>query len=62
MSFKLSPISNRHRAGFLLVVYCKTEDQMAEVLTKALSKDKFAYCVGMIVVKSATSLEGSVKI
>jgi hypothetical protein len=27
----------------ILLKYCKTEDQVADIFTKALSKDKFQY-------------------
>ncbi|KAM1461179.1 hypothetical protein ACFX11_045561 [Malus domestica] len=44
------------------LVYCKTEDQIADILTKALSKDRFVYLRDLLGVKSAKGLEGSVDI
>ncbi|KAM1503465.1 hypothetical protein ACFX15_027859 [Malus domestica] len=44
------------------LVYCKSEEQMADILTKALPKEKFNYFRGMLGVKSAASLEESVDV
>ena len=42
-----------------LVCY-KSEEQIAEIFTKALPEERFNYLMGMLGVKSATTLEGSV--
>ncbi|CAL9002439.1 unnamed protein product [Prunus brigantina] len=44
------------------LIYCKTEDQIADILTKALSKDRFVHLRGLLGVKSAKGLEGSVDV
>ncbi|KAB2620734.1 hypothetical protein D8674_037714 [Pyrus ussuriensis x Pyrus communis] len=44
------------------LVYCKSEEQMADILTKALPKEKFNYFREMLGVKSAASLEESVDV
>ncbi|KAI5334788.1 hypothetical protein L3X38_024921 [Prunus dulcis] len=44
------------------LIYCKTEDQIADILTKALSKDRFVYLRDLLGVKSAKWLEGSVDV
>ncbi|CAL2229802.1 unnamed protein product [Prunus armeniaca] len=42
------------------LVYCRTEEQIADILTKALPKDRFAYLMELLGVKSAKGLEGNV--
>ena len=44
------------------LVYCKSEEQMADILTKALPKEKFNYFREMLGVKSVASLEESVDV
>ena len=44
------------------LVYCKSEEQMADILTKALPKKKFNYFRDMLGVKSDASLEKSVDV
>ena len=44
------------------LVYCKSEEQMADILTKALPKEKFNYFREMLRVKSVASLEESVDV
>ncbi|KAI5336297.1 hypothetical protein L3X38_015564 [Prunus dulcis] len=44
------------------LIYCKTEDQIADILTKALSKDRFVYLRDLLGVKSVKGLEGSVDV
>ncbi|KAI5337492.1 hypothetical protein L3X38_016763 [Prunus dulcis] len=39
-----------------------SEDQIADILTKALSKDRFVYLRELLGVKSAKGLEGSVDV
>ncbi|KAM1117107.1 hypothetical protein ACFX19_007645 [Malus domestica] len=43
------------------VVYCKTEDQVADIFTKALPKDKFIYLIKLLGVKQQ-SIKRSVKV
>ncbi|KAI5334710.1 hypothetical protein L3X38_024843 [Prunus dulcis] len=43
------------------LLYCKGEEQIADIFTKALPKDRFDYLRRMLGVKSANTLEGSVK-
>ncbi|KAI5311342.1 hypothetical protein L3X38_000007 [Prunus dulcis] len=43
------------------LLYCKGEEQIADIFTKALPKDRFDYLRRMLGVKSASTLEGSVK-
>ncbi|KAI5333503.1 hypothetical protein L3X38_023634 [Prunus dulcis] len=42
------------------LIYCKSEDQIADILTKALPKDRFVYLRNLLGVKSVKGLEGSV--
>ncbi|KAM1320779.1 hypothetical protein ACFX2F_013932 [Malus domestica] len=42
------------------LVYCRTEEHIADILTKALPKDRFVYLRELLGVKSAKGLEGSV--
>ncbi|KAB2608298.1 hypothetical protein D8674_011466 [Pyrus ussuriensis x Pyrus communis] len=44
------------------LVYCKSEEQMADILTKALPNEKFNYFREMLGVKLAASLEESVDV
>ncbi|KAI5348631.1 hypothetical protein L3X38_001518 [Prunus dulcis] len=43
------------------LLYCKGEEQIADIFTKVLPKDRFDYLRRMLGVKSASTLEGSVK-
>ncbi|CAL9010567.1 unnamed protein product [Prunus brigantina] len=47
--------------GVIELLYCKGEEQIADIFTKALPKDRFSYLRSMLGVKSASTLEGSVK-
>ncbi|CAL9001481.1 unnamed protein product [Prunus brigantina] len=47
--------------GEIDLVYCKGEEQIADIFTKALSKDRFSYLRSLLGVKSVTNLEGSVE-
>ncbi|CAL2238905.1 unnamed protein product [Prunus armeniaca] len=42
------------------LVYCRTDEQIADILTKALPKDRLAYLRELLGVKSAKGLEGNV--
>ncbi|KAI5323713.1 hypothetical protein L3X38_032785 [Prunus dulcis] len=44
------------------LIYCGTEDQIADILTKALPKDHFVSLRSLLGVKSTKGLEGSVEI
>ena len=44
------------------LIYCKSKEQLADILTKALPKEKFNYFREMLGVKSAASLEESVDV
>ena len=48
--------------GEIDLMYCKTEEQVADILTKALAKDRFEYLRKKLGVISAQHLEGSVGI
>ncbi|BBN67205.1 hypothetical protein Prudu_9S000200 [Prunus dulcis] len=45
--------------GVIELLYCKGEEQIADIFTKALPKDRFSYLRNMLGVKSASTLEGS---
>ncbi|KAI5317617.1 hypothetical protein L3X38_037324 [Prunus dulcis] len=47
--------------GEIDLVYCKGEEQIADIFTKALPKDRFSYLRSLLGVKSASTLEGSVE-
>ncbi|KAI5328239.1 hypothetical protein L3X38_027636 [Prunus dulcis] len=47
--------------GEIDLVYYKGEEQIADIFTKALSKDRFSYLRSLLGVKSASTLEGSVE-
>ncbi|KAL6287822.1 hypothetical protein ACE6H2_012212 [Prunus campanulata] len=47
--------------GVIELLYCKGEEQVADIFTKALPKDRFSYLRSMLGVKSASTLEGSVE-
>ncbi|KAI5336288.1 hypothetical protein L3X38_015555 [Prunus dulcis] len=57
-----SRILGKIRGGSFQLIYCKTEDQIADILTKALSKDRFVYLRDLLGVKSVKGLEGSVDV
>lgn len=42
------------------LIYCKSEEQLADIFTKALPRDRFCIFREMFDVKPVTSLEGSV--
>ncbi|KAM1262144.1 hypothetical protein ACFX2G_027916 [Malus domestica] len=55
-------IKNALQEGIIDLVYCPTNEQVADIFTKALSKDRFNYLRDMLGVKSAQSLKGSVEL
>ncbi|CAL8990724.1 unnamed protein product, partial [Prunus brigantina] len=62
ISRKFHFIKEAIQAKEIELVYCKTEDQIADILTKALPKDRFVRLRSLLGVKSAKGLEGSVEI
>ena len=48
--------------GTIELKYCKTEEQLADIFTKALPKDRFECLRAAFGVKSAKHLEGSVDV
>ncbi|CAL9006280.1 unnamed protein product [Prunus brigantina] len=62
ISRKFHFIREAIQAKEIELVYCKTEDQIADILTKALPKDRFVRLRSLLGVKSAKGLEGSVEI
>ncbi|BBG92635.1 hypothetical protein Prudu_000428, partial [Prunus dulcis] len=53
ISRKFHFIREAIQAKEIELIYCKTEDQIADILTKALSKDRFVYLRDLLGVKSA---------
>ncbi|CAL8152545.1 unnamed protein product [Prunus armeniaca] len=48
--------------GVVDLRYCKSEEQVADIFTKALPKDRFNYLRGLLGVKPINNLEGSVEV
>ncbi|CAL2234204.1 unnamed protein product [Prunus armeniaca] len=48
--------------GVVDLKHCKSEEQMADIFTKALPKDRFNYLRGLLGVKLVNNLEGNVEI
>ncbi|CAL9029739.1 unnamed protein product, partial [Prunus brigantina] len=61
ISRKFHFIREAIQAKEIELIYCKTEDQIADILTKALPKDRFVSLRSLLGVKSAKGLEGSVE-
>ncbi|CAL8994678.1 unnamed protein product, partial [Prunus brigantina] len=61
ISRKFHFIREAIQAKEIELIYCKTEDQIADILTKALPKDRFVRLRSLLGVKSAKGLEGSVE-
>ncbi|CAL2271952.1 unnamed protein product [Prunus armeniaca] len=62
ISRKFHFIRKAIQAKEIELVYCKMEDHIAYILTKALPKDRFACLRGLLGVKSPKRLEGSVDV
>ncbi|KAI5348003.1 hypothetical protein L3X38_000890 [Prunus dulcis] len=60
ISMKFHFIREAIQAKEIELIYCKTEDQIADILTKALPKDRFVSLRSLLGVKTAKGLEGSV--
>ncbi|KAI5341717.1 hypothetical protein L3X38_009592 [Prunus dulcis] len=60
ISRKFHFIREAIQAKEIELIYCKTEDQIADILTKALPKDHFVSLRSLLGVKTAKGLEGSV--
>ncbi|KAB2621397.1 hypothetical protein D8674_023579 [Pyrus ussuriensis x Pyrus communis] len=48
------------QSNIINLIYCKLEDQLADIFTKALPKDRLCTVREKLGVKPAVSLEGSV--
>ena len=48
--------------GVVDLIYCKGQDQIANIFTKALSKERFCILRELLGVKSVNHLEGSVDV
>ncbi|KAM1699812.1 hypothetical protein ACFX2K_031115 [Malus domestica] len=55
-------IKNALQEGIIDLVYCPTNEQVADIFTKALTNDRFNYLREMLGVKSAQNLKGSVEL
>ncbi|KAM1033230.1 hypothetical protein ACFX2C_036800 [Malus domestica] len=60
INMKFHFIREAIQAKEIELVYYRTEEQIADILTKALPKDRFVYLNELLGVKSAKGLEGSV--
>ncbi|KAB2633881.1 retrovirus-related Pol polyprotein from transposon TNT 1-94 [Pyrus ussuriensis x Pyrus communis] len=55
-------IKDALKDGIIDLVYCPTNEQLADIFTKPLPKDRFNYLRSMLGVKSAQDLKGSVEL
>ncbi|XP_068343011.1 uncharacterized mitochondrial protein AtMg00810-like [Pyrus communis] len=55
-------IKDALQEGIIDLIYCPTEEQMADIFTKPLAKDRFNYLRSMLGVKSTQDLKGSVEL
>ncbi|CAL2246345.1 unnamed protein product [Prunus armeniaca] len=62
ISRKFHFIRESIQAKEIELIYCTTEDHIANILIKALSKDRFVYLRDLLGVKSTKGLEGSVDV
>ncbi|KAI5332825.1 hypothetical protein L3X38_022954 [Prunus dulcis] len=54
-------IKDALQEGTVDLIYCPTNEQLADIFTKALAKDRFCYLREKLGVKSAHNLKGSVE-
>ncbi|CAL2248615.1 unnamed protein product [Prunus armeniaca] len=54
-------IKDALQEGTVDLIYCPTNEQLADIFTKALAKDRFSYLREKLGVKSAHNLKGSVE-
>lgn len=50
------------KEGIIDLLYCKSEEQLTGIFTKALAKDRFNYLRSKLGVQSVKTLEGSIGI
>ncbi|KAI5332975.1 hypothetical protein L3X38_023104 [Prunus dulcis] len=55
-------IKDALQEGVINLEYCPTNEQLADIFTKSLAKDRFNYLRGMLGVKSPQDLKGSVEL
>ena len=55
-------IKDALQEGIIDLVYCSTNEQLADIFTKSLAKDQFCYLRDKLGVKSAQNLKGSVEL
>ncbi|KAM1197550.1 hypothetical protein ACFX2I_009121 [Malus domestica] len=55
-------IKDALQEGIIDLIYCPTEEQIANIFTKPLAKDRFNYLRNLLGVKSAQDLKGSVEL
>ncbi|KAM1357424.1 hypothetical protein ACFX2H_031230 [Malus domestica] len=55
-------IKDALKDGIIDLVYCPTNEELADIFTKPLPKDRFNYLRSMLGVKSAQDLKGSVEL
>ena len=55
-------IKDALQEGIIDLVYCPTNEQLADIFTKSLAKDRFCYLRDKLGVKSAQNLKGSVEL
>ncbi|KAM0961159.1 hypothetical protein ACFX13_020902 [Malus domestica] len=55
-------IKDALQEGIIDLIYCPTEEQIADIFTKPLANDRFNYLRNLLGVKSAQDLKGSVEL
>lgn len=54
-------IKDAIQEGVIDLVYCKSEEQIVDIFTKALPKDRFNYLRSLLGVNSVSNFEGGVE-